>query len=297
MDEYYFLNTILKKGILVKLFYYEKSNLNVKKFVFLYKGEWLNFLNIQDSVDDNAIINISLNEAFELQDKVLDIVEYVCFPKNIMLQDIIDPSPTFQKLGDYFLKYNKEYMKEVRKEIIQYKLHYKENLEKYLKDLKENEPKKFQDILILRFYPQKNFEKFKTIKEIEDDIKNKYFIIGEQIDLLPNDKAGTILALTKLGTSSSNFDVTDEIYLDALKRQWFRLITDEKEILYQKLENVKDFSLSEEELEEYKEELEIFKKEIDSVSMDVFKDFKTVKEVISYWPEMLQPKPDFVYED
>lgn len=295
MNEYDFLKKILNKGILIKLFYHDESE--IKKFCFLYKGEWLNLLKIHEPVKDEDIINISTLETFDFKNIRLDLVEYVAFPKGLLLEDIIDPSPTFKKLGDDFLKKNEDYLKEITKEIVQYQLHYKENLEKYLKNLENAEDKKFEDLLILRFYPQKDFEKFKNVEDIKEDIKRKYFIVGEQLDLIPNNDLVVIPALTKLGTSSSNFDVTDEVFLNALKRQWFRLITDEKEKLYDKLENIKDFSLSEEELEEYKEELDIFKKEIDSISLDNFKDFKTVKEIISYWPELLQPKPDFVYED
>jgi hypothetical protein len=295
MNEYDFLKKVLNKGILIKLFYYDDSD--VKKFCFLYKGEWLNLLNIQELVNDEDIINISINEPFDFEKIRLEMVEYVAFPKGLLLEDIIDPSPTFKKLGDDFLKKNQDYLKDIKKEIVQYKLHYKENLEKFLKNIEDTQDKKFEDVLILRFYPKKNFENIKSVDDIKEDIKNKYFIVGEQLDLIPNNDVVIIPALTKLGTSSSNFDVTDEVYLNALKRQWFRLITDEKEKLYNKLENIKDFSLSEEELEEYKEELEIFKNEIDSISLSNFDNFKTVKEIISYWPELLQPKPEFVYED
>lgn len=295
MNDYDFLKKILNKGILIKLFYYDEND--IKKFCFLYKGEWLNLLKIQEPVNREDVINISINEPFNFENVRLDILEYVSFPKGLLLQDIIDPSSTFKKLGDDFLKKNKDYLKEITKEIMQIKLHYKENLERHLENLKNSEGKNFEDLLILRFYPQKTFENYKNIEDIKQDIQKKYFIIGEQVEFFPNESSNPIPALVKLGTSSSNFEVTDESYLNALKRQWFRLIQDEKEKLYNKLENIKDFALSENELEEYHEELNLFKKEIDSISLENFKDFKTVKEVVSYWPESLQPKPEFVYEN
>ena len=54
--------------------------------------------------------------------------------------------------------------------------------------------------------------------------------------------------------------------------------------------------MSEEEIKEYDEELLYFKNELDQIKLEEMDNFKTVKEVISYWPSLLQPKPWFIYE-
>jgi hypothetical protein len=51
------------------------------------------------------------------------------------------------------------------------------------------------------------------------------------------------------------------------------------------------------EKQEFLEELALFKLELDKDDMKILRQFKTIKDIISYWPTILTPIPFFVYNE
>lgn len=307
MDNNIFLEKLLDKGILVKLIYFDLSektqdlgeiDKEPRRFVYLLKGKWLNLLKEFEEVNDDDTINVSLHEPFILDENIkIDIIEYVNFPDNVMLEDILDPSDTFKQLGDDFLKNHKDYLEKLKNFISDIKEElqnvYIEKLGEY-KDLNDDI---IRDLLILRLYPEKPLFEKECFINLKNDITKKYFKYNSRENFSQRIVESSILAFKMFGISEKNLNVSDMVFIDALKRRWYSLIEKEKNIMHQNLLKMQDLDLTEEEREEYKEEVEEFKDELDKIIDENMKNLKTAKEVISYWPDILQPKPTFVYED
>jgi hypothetical protein len=260
------------------------------------KGYCINLLEIQEKLDDDKIYDICLNEEFEINTINSEIIEYILFPPNVMIEDLLDPSETFKILGNDFLKDNKEYLTNLKKSACDIKIQLQQIHDLYLKDLKDSTDQEVYDTITLRFYPKK----LKIIENIYEslikDINDKFFTPDSKFDPI-DQSVSNILAFKILGISDSNFDVTDEDFINCLKRKWFKLIMEEKKSFFNNLKNVDLSEFSEEEKEEYYQELDALKDYLNEIKITDMENFKTVKEIISYWPSILQPKPFFVYEN
>lgn len=295
MDAFNDIKTLTDKGILVKLIYLDKDK--TKRFKYLISGKWLNYLEIQEKVSED-IIDVSLNIPYNYDD-VSTIIgfDFLDFPENVLMNDLLNPSESFKELGDDFLKLHESYIFNLKKNILNIKLEIEKHFETFLYGTENLNSESLKDIYILRFYPEKiNDDVEFTYKKLKDDIVNKYFICNDQ-NTNYNNGGSTIPAFKFLGISDKNINNTDKVFIEALKRRWFQLIQYEKENIYEKLKNVDELELSEEEMLEYNEELKLYKEELNLIKNDLMNDLKTVKEIISYWPDIMQPKPFFVYED
>jgi len=284
-----FIKTLLLKGLLIKLSYVDKKN--ISRFVYLMQGRWINLLKIEKKLKDDVIYDIHFNKEFHLDKFSLMAVHYILWPDNITMDDIVNPMPNFKKLGDYFLEKNEKYLQNLKKTFISLKLELQDMLNFYLKDLNEND----QDSGILRFYPEDIGSYKNYYSKLKKDIIDKFFREDGTVPTANNYKVSDIAALKLLGISDKNFKVTDEKFINALKRKWFKLIQKEIEKTYEHLKDVDLSFLSQDEIVEYKKELELLKKDLTSISIDDMNKFTTVEEIISYWPDSLQPQPYYVY--
>jgi hypothetical protein len=285
-----FIKTLLLKGLLIQLSYLDKKN--IARFVYLMKGRWINILNLQKKLKDDIIYDIHFNKEFSLNNISLLAVHYPFWPNNVTMDDIINPLPNFKKLGDYFLEKDEKYLYDLKKVFISIKMQLNDTLNFYLKDLNTDD----KDSGILRFYP-KDIGNYKNYyNKLKKDIIEKYFMEDGAVPTSINNENSNILALKMLGISDKNFDVIDEKFINALKRKWFKLIENEIEKTYRKLKNVNISHLTQDEIDEYKNELELLKEYLTSISINDMDKFTTVKEIISYWPDSLQPRPSYVYE-
>ena len=94
-----------------------------------------------------------------------------------------------------------------------------------------------------------------------------------------------------------NIDVSDKDFVNALKRKWFSLIENHKKHIIENFKNADVTFLKTEEKKEYDEEISLFNDELDKITIKDLVEMKTAKDVIKYWPLILQPKPNFVYGD
>jgi hypothetical protein len=288
--------TLLRKGIFVQLNYFDSKN--IKRFVFLMQGEWLNFLNLQDPVKDECLYDISLNQIFDIDSVNIDTMNYHIFPKLFTYDDILDDSKT----DNQSLKCDKDYIDELKVTIHDTKISYKKVIEHYLYDIdnidnltQEEFDNLIYDHYILRYYPKKIKKTKNLYDKIIKDINDKFFIY----DIPYNEETpeSNISAFKLLGISDKNLNVIDDEFLNALKRKWFKLIDMEKNKFTEDLLKVDLSFLDNDEKEEYTKELKILESEISLISNKEIEKLQTVKDIISYWPSVLEPKPYFVYND
>lgn len=289
---------VLNKGIVAKVIYDFKGR---KNYVMLAQKKWLDVFGIETDFRDNDIIDAILEKKFELDKIEVLMIQYVEAPKNITLEDIVSPTPAFAKLGDNFLMHNKEYIKNISKALITTKLEFKDNLNYHISNYKNLNLEELKEIYYLRFFPLTvdNKNKEEILALIEKDVTERFFLhneIGNTVSSIQT----TIPALYKIGVSANQVDNTDARFIAALKRAWFLLIVEEREkILIELSSQLKALNnLQEEESVLNESRIQILEyidllKKINPYCLD---SFKTVKEIISYWPLLMQPTPYYLYE-
>jgi hypothetical protein len=290
------LKILLKRGIFIKLIYFDKNN--IKRFVFLMQGDWINFLNLQDPVKNNFIYDVSLNKEFNINSINIHSMEYLVFPKSFTYNDLLDDN----KSNNESLKYDKDYIDELSLMYHDTKIGYKKVIDHYLYDIEDIDnlsQEEFDNLIydycILRYYPKKIKKTKNLYIEILKDINEKFFIYDNPYN--EETPESNIPAFKLLGISDKNLNVTDEIFINALKRKWYKLIEIEKNKFTDDLLKVDLSFLEDSEKEEYNKELKILESEISLISNDDLEKLQSAKDVISYWPSTLEPKPYFVYNN
>lgn len=288
------IEILLKKGMLLKLIYINEHG--IKKYSYVMLGEWFNFLNIQEKIDDSIVYDICTNKEFDITKYSIEVIEYVIFPKNVLLEDLLDPSDAVKTLGFDFLKHNEDYIDDLKKIVLNLKVSLQQIYDIYLGEMKNLTDQDIDDFYFLRFYPNKVKNRVTVLEDLKNDIDEKYFVCDDQTSYT-NEFMSTIPALIRLGIFDKNIDLQDEEFINAIKRRWYSFIVKEKDEIYEKLKNIDMSAFTSDEKIEYSEELNLFRRELDLIDIHVLDNLKTVKDVIRYWPDLLQPKPNFVYED
>jgi hypothetical protein len=282
-----YINKLLIKGLCLKVLYTDKKN--IQKFVILINSNWLNKLNIYDKkFKKNTIIDICLDKTFNFKNKSHYDIEYINLPENF------DP----QIIDDLNLDNDEIHLDNLRDAILDNKI----RLRNYLSFHKINnssidEEENFDsNQIILITYP--NYKKYaNNFKKFKNEILKKYFILGE-VQNEKDDNFNLLNTFNFLGINIKNKEVTDLIFINALKERWNFIIKDAKDQMYKNLmqddilNKMEDF-----EKEEYLQELSLFKEHLFKDDMETLKNFKTIKEIISYWPSILHPIPNFVYNE
>jgi len=289
---------VLNKGIVAKVIYDFKGR---KNYVMLAQKRWLDVFGIEINLNDSDIVDVVLGKKFDLDKTEVLMIQYVEAPKNITLEDIVSPSPTFAKLGDDFLKHNKEYIKAISKAILTIRLEFKDNLNYHISNYKNLDLDELKEVYYLRFFPltvdDKDREEILTL--IEKDVTERFFLHNEIGDSISSVQT-TIPALYKIGVSASQIENKDTRFIAALKRAWFLLIAEEREKLLfdlsqqlNELNNLKeDESVVNESRVQILEYIDLLKK----INFYCLESLTTVKEIISYWPSLMQPTPYYLYE-
>jgi hypothetical protein len=286
------VKTLLKKGLIIKLVFTDKE---IKRFCTVMNGKWINILNIQLPVDNDKVYDVYTGDVVDVDKIDIDIIEYVSAPSNILLQDLITPSAAVESLGDDFLKQHEEYITSARKHLLGLKLAFKQAIDEFMQPFGELPEQDLKDRYFLIFYPQRLNTNGETRKMVEQHIKERYFIYNGTYTAPAVKGVSTIHALALLGICDENLSITDSEYIDALKRQWFKLIDNEKQAVLSKLNTLREFANDDE--HDLLEEIDEYEAILDSIDIDMLNNLDTVKDVISFWPEALQPRPYFIYED
>lgn len=282
-----YINKLLIKGLCLKILYTDKKN--IQKFVILINSNWLNKLNIYDKkFKKDLIVDICLDKTFTFKDKSPYAIEYINLPENFDLQMI----------DELNLNNNEIHLDNLRDAILDNKIRLNNYLSFHkINNLSINDEEKYNsDQIILITYP--NHEKYiNDFKKFKKEIIEKYFFLWENKNIQDNDfNLSNIFNF--LGINIKNKNVIDPVFIDALKQRWNFIIKDAKHQMYKNLmEDDILNKMEEEEKKEYLQELSVFKEMLFKDDMNTLKDFKTIKEIISYWPSVLHPIPNFVFNE
>ena len=283
MDIVNLITKLLSKGLCLKIFFTNKQNKH--NFVFLLNSSFINKLNIYDKkLNENNIIDICLDKKFSFKNKTPYSIEYISPP------DDLDPL----KIEDLDLFNDEEYLIKIISEIIDIKLSFND----YLSIYKFNEKMDKDQVILSTFPYHENY--FNNFKEFKNKIIKKYF------SLYVNDKnqddncldSKLLESYIFLGINIKNKNITDSIFINALRNKWNSIIKEYKIKLYSNLISENFLcDISDDEKQEFLEELALFKLELDKDDMKILRQFKTIKDIISYWPTILTPIPFFVYNE
>lgn len=288
------LLTCLEEGLLISATY-EKDK--ILYYCFLAKASTLKFLHINCLHSDNEVVDICLDSAVDINNLPITKLDFFCMPVGVLLSDLIDANSSMKRLGKGFLLKSEEYVKDLKQLIVKIKLNYKEYLEDNLiADNFSLENQNFLDTFLLKMYPIIKHPTKETIQNYKDKIINEYFLDNfTNVENNNIDQQSTIDALSILKVPDRNFDVTDPEYICTVRRQWFNIIKTHKLDFLNELYSVDKSKLDEEELKEFDSEINILNEEMENDINNELQNKNTIEEIISYWPQLIQPLPTFVY--
>lgn len=288
MDIINLITKLLSKGLCLKILFIDKQNTH--NFVYLLNSNFINKLNIHDKkLKENKIIDICLDKKFSFKNKTPYSIEYISPPNNF------DPL----KIEDLDLFNDKEYSIKIISEIIDIKILFNEYLSSYKINVENINEIIDKDQVILSTFPHhKNY--FNNFKKFKNKIIKKYFNLYTNIQKQDDNHLDFKLLETFnfLGINIRNKNITDSIFINALRTKWNSIIKEYKIKLYNNLISENFLcNILDDEKQEFLEELSLFKLELDKDDMEILNKFKTIKEIISYWPTILTPIPFFVYDE
>lgn len=290
---------VMRKGLIVK-FVVKTDNKQDNHYYVVAQSKWLKKFKIDCNYPDHEFVDVILDKPINVDTIQPALIEYVGAPENVSIEDLINPSETFKKLGDDFLETNKPYMYKAMKTVLNLKLSFKEYMDYYIENFETDDFNSIKDVYCLRFYPKKISGETKddVRKELINDLTTKYFTHSAPDFGLPTENA-LIPALQILGTSTSNIFNIDPDFINAIRNQWKHLINKEKNKMIKDLETqlktIEKYT-SEEEKAETSAEINEMIKLLNDMSLSPLDDIKTVAGIISYWPEIMQPAPFYVFE-
>jgi hypothetical protein len=298
MDIIDYIYKLLEKGLFLKVYFIDSKN--KKKYIYLMNSDWINLLNIYDKkFEKNKIIDICLDKTFSFKNKKPYSIQYMYVPENFD-QNL---------LNNLDLKNDETYIINISESILDVKLLFSNYLSFYKLKLHDINNDKTLDAnqLILITYP-KYKDCANNAKKIKYNIIKKFFTSEENLEkniqtenyknILQSEDYNFLNTFNLFGINIKNKNVTDPIFLNALRERWCELIKNEKNKVFNKLKE-EDFlnEIQETERDEYIKELMIYKENLFKSDMENLNKLKTVKEIISYWPSILFPIPSFVYNE
>ena len=271
----------IKNGLFIEIQYKNKIQ-NKKYFDLVINSNILNDYNLYNKkLKPDIPFDIIRNKKFSFKDKEIFMIKYIGLPENYILGDDLNQ--------------NGEYLNNLITFILDQKINFSKFMSKF--------SSKNQNQIIITTYPNHN----DYLKHIKNKNKNKNKLIEKylsleyeqhEIDNSSNNQDVKLLnILNFLSIDIKNENVTDPIFINALRSKWIELINNHKKEIINKLtiESVMS-NMSETEKEEYLIELKIFKKELKKdISPEVNK-LNSLKEIISYYPAILYPTPYYVYD-
>jgi len=282
---------LLNKGLFITMFYFDKKN--IKKRVCLLSGKWIkDYLNSDLDIQENEIYDVFSLKSFDFKKYIVDSIEYPIFPQKLILDSFIRDNKNI-------CEFDLGYKEKVFNLINEIKFELNMFLKSYIFGLHDKNEKDLYDHCILRFYPEKIKNKKNLYEQIKNDAYEKYFISYDQNKtkddyMIPS----SIMAFRQFGICKNNENTTDDIFLNALKRQWLKLMLKFKDEMIDELRDTDISFLNDKERQDFNIEIENYKKTLEKeINMSNLDPFKTPIEVISYWHSFLQPKPCFVYEN
>jgi hypothetical protein len=283
----------LDHGFLLRLIYQDNAT-NKIKYCCVIKGNWFNKLKVQkEDISSDIIYDICLEQPFNITNIDIKQIDYVNAPEGIDIQDLTSPSESFKKLGKEFLENSETYMEGLKTNIVKLKLNYNDFLKENFLLNNQEFNSDAEDLCILKLYPKVNKITKSKFKQFKQELIEEFFTLNKNTE--DQTTIERTPALEMFNMCETLLDCSDPILLNALKRQWIKLIEVHKIEFLNKINNIDKSVFEPEELEEFESEAQILKQEIEKTTLSSLSNLNTVKSVISFWPEILQPNPYFVY--
>jgi len=289
---------VLTKGIVVRLVFPHKGKNN---YVVIAQKKWLDTFGFVTDFAEDDIVDVILERKFDIDSIKISLIEYIGAPKDVTLEDLISPTPSFQQLGDDFLLTNETYINNIKSTIIKLKLNFKEYKSYHIDLYEQLNLEQMKEVYYLRFFPStvddKNRDEILTT--IKNDVQEKFFLHSEQNENLPN-LLTIVPSLYVLGIDSNQIDNEDARFINALKFRWFDLIDSERQKIIMdlnvQLDKLSNIDASDECIKESKRQTLEYISLLKDINIDCLNNRTTVKDIISYWPSIMQPMPSYIYE-
>lgn len=238
-------------------------------------------------------IDILRDLPFYVEGLTLHGYDCINLPAGIRSEDF-KPNSFMQKtFGQKFLKTSNEYKLNITDTIKMRKAEFVERCITFLDRFNLENRANRKDLALLMFYPdQPNFSSAdKLLDAIKTNIVDTYHLLGEK-------GVGIIPALTEIGISTNSIlECSNSEIINAVKNQWFNLIQYEKTLEQQRINSIKNNMLLENSYTaDHLNQFEEYNFMLMNIKKSTIDKCKTVKEVIAFWPAILQPQPWYVYE-
>ena len=288
------ITSFLNYGFLLQI-NYVCGNDNLEKYAYIMKGKWYNKLPFLPTCEEpNTMWNVITHKPWSFKNKHIKDIHYCVWPKGADYSEIVSSKDLLNE-QDCFLIKDEDFVDEIALFILLTKLRLQNHLKKNCVDSFDSyDLSELQDRCSLIFYPKQTqlLDKaaFETLKDtVIDEFFTYAFQTVPELNYFP--------ALKMYGVSQKYIDSTDPALVEPFKRQWCRLIDKEKRLFLEHVTNIDLTEFTEEEKAEFFEEVEIIREELNDDINESINSAKCLKEVITFWPKLLQPKPHYVYTE
>lgn len=276
--------SLLDHDVMLRLLYETSSNLIM--YAIVCKHSFYSFL--KGSTNTVAEYFDVLREQKFCLPESSKVIGFDCFklPQGTSLNDISNNSNSFK------LRNNQEYINQLIATIDTLKADFISNLIYHLEDYHHNNGDTVNELLTIRFYPNSvgasTFEE--TLKLAKDSIIYNYHIFTELGHSI-------VPALKRLGaTTNLIIDETSPPIITAIRKQWLNIIYKERDIMLKNIQTLaQEYKLQQPADTDYIEQFEDFKKLLINLDVSPIHTCSTIKQIISFWPAIMQPQPPFVY--
>lgn len=283
---------LLVRGVVLRILYKNPAKLNV--YAMVCTKEFYNKIKSPLPLQCEYV-DIFRKTKFEFPDETLIGFDCIDMPQGLFFADFLEDSLITNKFGLNFLFDNNEYIEKITNtvntkeaEYIQYFIYH---LEKYYTGNDDD----IKDLLSIRFYPLSiaYSNRDDALEKVKNSISDQYHILEE------NGKP-IIPALTQLGATTNDIlQTNNENIIKAIKSQWYKMVSQERDIALENLENLRhewveaNTGNEEDAFEQFKE----YKQMLLDINDSIVSNCKTVPDIIKTWPVAIQPQPWYVYED
>jgi hypothetical protein len=222
------IERLINCGLLLKIVYDDNNY-----YAYIARGDLLKCVFSDENYDENEIYDVILKNSIKLDSIKINSIEYVLHP---VKEDIIFNQNIVEKL---ILLRDEKYIENLKSFIDKHVSIFNEDLEIFKKEIDGLDKVELRDEFILRFYPK--------IPKNKDNIISHY--IKKYFTAHKHDFS-SIKTLNLLHIEDKNFNTRSKIFIDALKRKWFKLIEKDKNEVLMKLKDADLSHLLDDEKEE-----------------------------------------------
>jgi hypothetical protein len=282
----------LEHGFLLQVDY-TCMQTNEQKYCFLMKGMWYNKLSVLNkAVNKELIWDVVTDTPFQFSEKTIEQIAYIQWPEKADRDQILEQPTNLTE--ESFITTDPEYADKTALFILELKLrlqtHLRDNCMEFYHTYNQEE---LQDRCTMSLYPKQVQINESVFLDLKKTIIEDFFTFSKQT----TPELIQYQALKMFNLKQSYIDTSDPLLITAFKNQWKRLILKEKKQLLESINSVDLTDFEEEEKVEYMEEAQHLDQELNENMLKELERLSTIREIIKFWPVLLQPIPSFVLTD